>query len=221
MSKQDVNHVRLQAIDNKSLIAPKRKFDISKNMRILVVVRKLYATSKMIKSKFGGFGFYLMALLMLFFLFLLLSAVLQYYFGIELFRISMRNEFEAHIQIALFCIALLIFGSVFTYNANITYIDTANKYLILRNIITQKSTKYYYADLDGYVDTLQRDGWRNSYKTIYLVKNKKYIIKISDFFYSNYDELQKGLNGVTYLGIKNFNVFDSFKVLFRMDIEDV
>ena len=175
----------------------------------------------MIKSKFWAFGFWLMALLTILFLFLLFSAISQYYFNWEIFKISMGTPFEAHFLLTLFVSAILIFGSIFTYGANAIYIDPANKTIKFKNIITRKTRSYSFDNFDGYVDTLQRDGRGNSYKAIYLVKEKRFIAKISSFFYSNYNELKDGLSDLPYLGFQTFGIIDSFKVLFGIDVLDL
>jgi hypothetical protein len=174
----------------------------------------------MIKSKFWTLGFWLMAILTIFFLFLLVSAISQYYFDKTLFKISMTTAREAHVQMTLFVLAFLLFGSVFVYGANAIYIDTLNKSIKFKNIITRKTRIYSFANLDGYVDTIQKDGRMNSYKVSYLVKNKKFVAKISTFFCSNYDELINGLKGLTYLGFQDFGINDNFKVLFGKEVLD-
>jgi hypothetical protein len=161
-----------------------------------------------------------MACITALFLVLLISGISQYYFGKTLINISMDTPSEAHLQLTLFGLAVLLFGSILVYDANVIRIDTLGKLITFRNIITQKIKSYSFDTLDGYVDTLQRDGRGNSYKTIYLVKDKKYIAKISNFYCSNYDELKDGLSKLTYLGFQNFNIIDSFRVLFGMDMVD-
>jgi hypothetical protein len=171
----------------------------------------------MIKSRFS-FGFWLMLLLTALFLFLLVCAISQYYFHKEIFKISMGTSSEAHLQLAFFSIAALLFGSVFTYGANKICIDTTSKSITLKNIITQKVKSYSFDSIDGYVDTMQRDGRGNSHKTIYLAKDRKFVVKISSFFCSNYNELRDGLTDLTYFGYQSFNIIDSFRVLLGLNV---
>jgi hypothetical protein len=133
----------------------------------------------------------------------------------------MRTAREAYVQIIFFIAAFILFGSVFIYGANAIYIDTLNKTIKFKNIITRKTRLFSFDKLDGFVDTLQRDGRMNNYKAIYLVKDKKFIARISSFFCSNYEELKTGLNDLTYLGFQDFGIIDSFKVLFGQDVLDV
>ena len=172
----------------------------------------------MIKSNFWAMGLWMMALVSLTFLLLFISSISKYYFDIQIFKISMRNPSEAHLEMGTFVIAFLLFGSIFMSGANQISIDTSKKTVSFRNIITQKLKVYSFNELDGYVDTLQRDGRGASYKTIYLVKNEKYIAKISTFFCSNFDNLKSGLSDLNYLGFKDFGLIESFKVLFGMKI---
>lgn len=127
----------------------------------------------------------------------------------------------AHVQLTLFILAAFFFCSVFIYGANAIYIDTLNRTIKFKNIITRRTRLYSFDNLKGYVTTLQRDGRGNSYKAIYLVKDEKFVARISSFFCSNYDELKRGLDDLTYLGFQNFGIIDSFKVLFGMDVLDV
>jgi hypothetical protein len=176
---------------------------------------------KMIKSKFWTFGFCLIALMAIFFLFLLVSAISQYYLDTTIFKISMQTPREAYVQMTLFILAFILFSSVFIYGANAIHIDTLNKTIKFKNIITRRTRLYSFSSLDGFVDTVQRDGRMSSYKVSYLVKDKKFIARISRFFCSNYDELRNGLSDLTYLGYQDFGMIDSFKVLFGKDILNV
>ena len=129
----------------------------------------------------------------------------------------MQTSFGAHFQMTAFSLGFLLFGGVFTYGANFISIDTLNKKIEFKNLITRRTTLYSFDNIDGYVDTLQRDGRGNTYKAIYLVKGNKFLARISSFFYSNYNELKDGLHDLTYLGFQNFGIADSFRVLFGKD----
>ncbi len=169
------------------------------------------------KSKFG-YGFWLMGLLSTFFLFLLISAVAQYYYGVVLFRISLENPTEAKLQFILLSLAVIIFVSILIYNSNIIEIDSESQTILFLNIITRNKTKILFAQIKGYVQTEQKDGYGNKYQVYYLVENKKFVLRISSFNYRNIDELKEGLESLKNLGKINFGIVESVKVLFKMDV---
>ena len=127
----------------------------------------------------------------------------------------------AHLQITLFSLAFLTFALILISNANLISIDITKNSVSFKNIITRKLRSYPFSSLDGYVDTVQRDGKGTKYEITYLVKDKIFIEKISSFSCSNYDELKKGLNNAKYLGFQNFTIIDSIKVMLGMNVLNI
>jgi len=173
----------------------------------------------MIKSKFWSFGFFIIGGVSVFFFLMWISATSQIYFG-RPFLIkfgSPDNMRSMHFNFALSLIVTLLFSSVFVSNANIINIDVANKTISLKGLFARKKL-YAFDQIDGYIQTEQRDGAGSTYRVIYLVKGDKYIARITNFFCSNFGELREGLSDLKYLGFKHFNIIDSFKVLLGLPI---
>ncbi len=122
------------------------------------------------------------------------------------------------VGIVLSLFGLILFGSVLVSSAKIVIIDTIGGSISFKNMLFRNEIVFAFDELDGYVETIQRDGNSNEYSVIYLVKEAKYVAKVSDFFCSNYNELKQGLGGLKYLGIKKFNIIDSFKVLCGLSV---
>jgi hypothetical protein len=160
----------------------------------------------MTKSQFKSFGFWLMIFLLSVGIIFLLSAFLQ-----------SRTERQEIVCLSVGLIYILLFGSQLWRDAKIILIDTFGKTISFTNLFTRQQTFSSFDEFDGFIDTFQssRDG---TYRVIYLVKDKKFVKKISSFYYSNLDELQDSLVGLKYLGQQNFNIIKSFKILFNMPV---
>lgn len=173
----------------------------------------------MTKSKSNTFGFWLMLIATLFMSFLLVSAFSQTFLDFPIIKMSMPTTKAKVFQFVLPTIGVLLFGSQIWRDANIIQIDTFSKTITFRNFFTKRSRQYDFDYFDGYADMLQTSK-SGTYRVIYLVKDKRYIEKLSSFYYSNLDDLQTAFTTIKYLGFKNYNVFKSIKVLFGRQILD-
>lgn len=160
----------------------------------------------MTKSQFKSFGFWLTTVMVLFGLLFFLSSFLQ-----------SRTEKQKQVCIVTGLVWILLFGSQLWRDSKIILIDTFGKTINFTNLFTRQQTVCSFNDFDGFIDTFQsaRGG---SYRVIYLVKNRKFIKKISSFYYSNLDELQNSIVDIKYLGRQNFNIIKSFKILLNMPV---
>ncbi len=140
-----------------------------------------------------------MTIVAIFFLYQLIALLTKHYFNIDIFNLGDIKTYEAHFLIILSSTAFLLFGLIVTFAANVIYIDTFNKTISIKNVITQKYKQYSFHELDGYFDSIQRNGYA-SYKIVMINKNGKRVIKISSFYYSNYVDLKEGLDNLPYLG---------------------
>jgi hypothetical protein len=160
----------------------------------------------MTKSQFKSFGFWLMTLMVLMGLLFFLSAFLP-----------SRTEQQKPVCIVTGLVLMLLFGSQLWRDAKIILIDTFGRTISFKNLFTRQQTISSFDQFDGFIDTFQssRGG---TYRVIYLVKDRKFIRKISSFYYSNLDELQNSFVDIKYLGRQNFNIIKSFKILFNMPV---
>jgi hypothetical protein len=96
-------------------------------------------------------------------------------------------------------------------------IDDNNSTICFANIFTRRKEIYSFDEFDGFVDLYQPvTGGR--VRVLYLIKNGKFIKKISGFYYSNLDELIAALSPIKYLGKQDFGLIKSLKILFNMTI---
>lgn len=73
---------------------------------------------------------------------------------------------------------------------------------------------YLLTQFDGFETALLPSRY-DTYEYLYLMKNGKKIVKLSQFYHSNYVELKSDLmNKIKDLGQKKFNVFQEIKEIF-------
>jgi hypothetical protein len=173
----------------------------------------------MTKSKSNTFGFWVMLIATLFMSFLLISAFSQTFLDFQIIKMSMQTAKANIFQFVLPTIGVLLFGSQIWRDANTIQVDTFAKTITFKNFFTKRSRQYDFDFFDGYVDMLQSSK-SGTYRVIYLVKDKRYIEKISSFYYANFDDLKTAFMTIQYLGFKKYNVFKSIKVLFGGQILD-
>lgn len=122
------------------------------------------------------------------------------------------------IIVFLFLLAAIIYSWT-RYAFNIK-IDTDEKTIYFKNIITRQITFYSFNDFDCYLDTYANSGRGNSYKVVYLIKNRKAEKIITGFYYTNIDELQDAVSSIKYKGFQpNFSTLTR-KSFLNKDIID-
>ena len=74
--------------------------------------------------------------------------------------------------------------------------------------------KYLYEDLDGFKTSILRSrGGDNEY--LYLIKDNKKLVKISDYYHKNFLELKKEITTkLEDLGFEKFSYMDELKEIF-------
>lgn len=158
-----------------------------------------------------------MLIMTLFMTFLLVSAFSQTFLDFQIIKMSMPTTKAKIFQFVLPIIGMLLFGSQLWRDANIILVDTFANTITFQNLFTRKSRMYDFNYFDGFIDMNQRSR-SGTYKVVYLVKEKRYIEKISSFYYSNLDDLQSALAPIKYLGFKRYSIFKSIKVLFGRQV---
>ena len=171
----------------------------------------------MIKSQFKTFGFWVMLIMTVFMTFLLISAFSQTFLDFKIIKMSMPTAKAKFFQFVLPSLGVLVFGSQLWRDAKIIMVDTFAKTITFQNLITRKTQLYDFNYFDGFIDVTQSSK-SGTYRVVYLVKEKRYINKISSFYYSNLNELQAALTPIKYLGFKKYSIFKSIKVLFNGEV---
>ncbi len=113
---------------------------------------------------------------------------------------------------------LCIYGKLLL-ETNIIKIDTTNKTVTFKNLLTQKSSTHNFCDFDGklvWYEPIRGGQVRN----FYFIKNKKAVKKISGFIFSNQKELEKALSEIKDLGTTNYSYLKSWKVFLKLRIID-
>ena len=151
--------------------------------------------------------------------FLLVSAFSQTFLDFQIIKMHMPTTKAKIFQFVLPTIGMLLFGSQLWRDANVILIDSFTKTITFQNLFTRKSRLYDFNYFDGFID-MNQSSKSGTYRVVYLVKEKKYIEKISSFYYSNLDDLQNGLTPIKYLGFKRYSIFKSIKILFGGQVLD-
>src|SRR5438067_11267542 len=102
----------------------------------------------MIKSKFGGFNFWILLVALTWSIYLYIAVVLKYYFNIKIYTLNIQTPADAHSFLTICGIGILVYSTGFIYRANRICIDTINKSIAIKNIITQKEKFYSFNELD-------------------------------------------------------------------------
>ena len=173
----------------------------------------------MIKSRTRTFGFWLMLIMTVCMLTLFVSAISQTYLDFTIIKMSMPTHKALIFQLTLTSLAALLFGLQVWRDGNFITIDTFSKTITFSNFFTRHKQTNEFNTFDGFIDMYQKSKG-GSYRVIYLVKDRKYIKKISSFIYSNLDELQDGLSPIEYLGQQEYNILKSIKVLLNKQVLD-
>jgi len=102
-------------------------------------------------------------------------------------------------------------------NYKTTTIDTDLKTISFKMFILPITRTYYLDYFDGYINTIVKDKY-GDYKCFYLVKDGKLMYKMSGRFYSNINEVHKGLVPLKDLGFIKSTVSLSIKIAFGSQI---
>ena len=173
----------------------------------------------MTKSQFKTFGFWLMLIMTAFMTLLIISAFSQTFLDFKIIKMSMPTTKAKIFQFVLPSIGVMLFGSQLWRDANVITVDTFAKTITFQNLFTRKMRSYDFNYFDGFID-MNQSSKSGTYRVVYLVKDRKYVEKISSFYYSNLDDLQAAFAPVKYLGFKRYSIFKSVKVLFKGQVLD-
>lgn len=113
--------------------------------------------------------------------------------------------------LTIFTFLYLVFGELRTKNINVELNDNE---IIVKRFFGLKTENYRVSEIDGWKYSLlpSRGG---TYEYLYLYKNNKKQIKISEFYHKNYKQLKKEIQAqYKSLGYEKFSYFDEFKEIF-------
>jgi len=100
---------------------------------------------------------------------------------------------------------------------DVVSVDSQNKTVTLKNILTRREKIFLAKDFDGYYDAIKISSY-GSHKELLLIKNDKVISIISSQYSSNYQELLKSIVDITFLGTLVYSFQDKIRMLFNKDI---
>jgi hypothetical protein len=76
------------------------------------------------------------------------------------------------------------------------------------------SKEVFFSEIDGYKITNLPSEYR-TYEYLYLIKAGKKVIKLSEFYHNNYDELKNGVSAKSKnLGVEKFSYLREFREIF-------
>jgi len=145
-------------------------------------------------------------------IFMLVSAVSLHFFSIQIIKFDDGIYFH----LITFLLLSLIFIPITLFNSTVITINTPEKKITFKNVFAQARI-YNFNELQGYIETeyVSRVG-----RVIYLIKDNKQIERISENYYSNFENLKLGLSSLNYMGKRTFNIYTYLKVLFRFPVSD-
>ena len=174
-----------------------------------------------VTSKSNTATFWLMMFASSFFLLLVVSIVSKYYFRFEIVRMQNINSFSQMLSNLIICsISFLFFVSQIWRDAKLITIDTDLKTISFRNRFSGITHQYNFDYFQGYVACYQSSKMGRK-RALYLINDRKYIRKISAFYYSNLGDLENSLRPMKYYGQQDFSILKSLRILLGMRIQIV
>ncbi len=160
----------------------------------------------MIRSRINTYGFWVGPVMLL-----IISgfSILVLYFGED------RKDIIPVLSLWIFFIVLL--AAPLLYSILIT-IDPSEKTINITRFFTRQKIIYKFSDFDGYVTMMVTPARGRPYEVLYLVKNEKFILKISSIVYSNFNDLKNELKGLKYLGNLKFSYGTMLKIFLKQNV---
>ena len=129
--------------------------------------------------------------------------------GVSICGLSLGDKFakeERPVLLMSGLIPILITALKLWGNAWKVLIDRVARTITFRNLVSNKEVVYSFDELDGFVQVYvpQMDGEKT--KVVYLVKDRKFLEKLSGSFYSNLDELEDALASLKFLGVQKLSL---------------
>ena len=156
---------------------------------------KLFGSHTVTKSKFNGF-------LVVFYVVWMVASV-------SICGLSLGGKFakEERPVLLMSGLVLILFTGLQVWSkAWKVLIDRDARTITFRNLVSNKEVVYSFDELDGFVQVYvpQKNG--EKIKVVYLVKDRKFLEKLSGSFYSNLDELEDALASLKFLGVEKLSL---------------
>lgn len=152
---------------------------------------------------------------------IILLAVEIYYLYDHFTHIQPAIPGKVMISLVIILGCLLYFSFWLKTVATIIEINTDGRTITFTNYFTQQTKTYSFYDFDGYLQTVDVNSkTRSEYKVLCLMKDKVIVRKLSASYYSNIEELEKGLKPINYLGFETFGMGKKLKILCKQPVLD-
>jgi hypothetical protein len=142
----------------------------------------------MIKSKINTLGYWITPVMILF-----VSGIITIPYIYKAI-----NKEQIIISIVGTVFLILSFSQLIITSKRIE-INTTDKTIKIYHLIFRQTKLYGFAEIDGYMDKIEKPLRGRPYRILYLIQKGKRIEKISGFIYSNIDQIEKGLNDLKYI----------------------
>ena len=149
-----------------------------------------------------------------FFIYILISA---YFFKEHIIAPGNLPPFGAilFILLCLFLSGFILYSWIpFAFDIRI---ESKEKTIVFKNIITRHTYSYSFNDFDCYLETHVNSTYHD-YKVVYLIKNGKAEKIITGRYYSNLDEMIEAISSIKYAGFTPKWMALSKKALFNQNI---
>jgi len=162
------------------------------------------------KSKFK-FGAYLVVVLSTIFSIMMILSLSVYFFGIAIpIGIYLLLNFWL-ILVGIW----LVYGELRT---KVIFVYIGYDLFTVKSYFGLGPSKtWYFNEIDGYLTAILPASGGESYEYLYLIKNSKKVIKLSQFYHSNYTDLKNAISsaGISNLGCEDFSYSRELKEIFR------
>ncbi len=156
----------------------------------------------MIKSKFSFRTYFFVAM-----------TIITFFLPIYLFINRAETFGESYNMKFLFVSSFMIFFCIWTILQTfrrVLWLKINNEEIIFKNILLSEK-KIALKDFDGFEITIEKSKG-GSYEVLYLMKNKKSLVHISEFHIANYEELKNHIEAkLNNFGLITFNIFSDWK----------
>lgn len=174
----------------------------------------------MVYSKFKGY-IYLLLCILLAFISLLILCIQKFVFmafsPIYTQSTGLTSQQAVLMLIFYSCILLLASGLICRLFISIK-IDIEMKTIVFKNLILRQTKSYAFDEFDGFFDTVvYSKGGSN--KLICLVKNKQVVKRLGAKFYSNFEEIKDALFLIHYFGFQKSDTKAALKKLFDSQVQ--
>lgn len=146
---------------------------------------------------------------------LLYDNITGYYFNY--YPITKQSEVGSHrivlLILLVFVFLLCVFSTIVVYKTlQKVFINSTEKTIAFKKILSKRMRNISFNEVTGYYDSIQHSQ-TGFYKVLLLNSNGYIIGTISSIKYSNYDQMEKEIEMLKYLGRIRYSLTDKMKML--------